>query len=271
MKHRSLHRAHHFAMSYPTSMGQRVYTLMLAPVLIVGLMYVAIHFYPSFSSPSEDVSLASIITASLYTLGRITIAYIFAVIIAIPLSILAVSNSTVEEILLPIFDVLESIPILAIFPVIIVIFIQFNFLNGAAIFILFLNMLWNLVFAIIGGLKIVPRDITDAAHVFGLQRFSYIRRVLLPAIFPQLVTGSILAVADGWNIVIVAEALHTYMPHGAATQDLFGIGSLLISAATNAENSTFLTTVFVMVIMIALINFFVWQKLLHLAQRFRFE
>ena len=54
-------------------------------------------------------------------------------------------------------------------------------------------------------------------------------------------------------------------------EDLFGVGSILVSAAAHAQNGTFLSAVFVMVVIIAAFNFFVWQKLLHYAQRFRFE
>ena len=169
------------------------------------------------------------------------------------------------------FDILQSIPILALFPVIIMLFIRFGDLNGAAIFILFLSMLWNLVFTLVGGLKLIPHDIIDAAHIFGLHGVSYLKRLILPAIVPQLVTGSILAVAQGWNITIVAEVLHTYIPGGTSAQDLFGVGSILVSAAAHAQNGTFLGAVFTMVVIIALFNFFVWQKLLRLAQRFRFE
>ncbi|KKW23167.1 MAG: Binding-protein-dependent transport system inner membrane component [Candidatus Kaiserbacteria bacterium GW2011_GWB1_52_6] len=274
MRHsRHIHHASHtFVLSYPLSLSHRLYTIVLGPLLIVALMYVIYSAYPVFAPhSSEVVSFSTMAQGALYTLGRITVAYIFSLIFAVPLALLAISNKTLEALLLPVFDVMESIPILAVFPLVIVVFLQFNFLNGAAIFILFLNMLWNIVFALVGGLKIIPKDIGYVAHVFGLRGFSYIRKLILPAVFPQLVTGSILAVADGWNIIIVAEALHSYMPGGTPAQDLFGIGSILVSAAANAQNGIFLTAVLIMVVMIAFINFFVWQKLLHYSQRFRFE
>jgi NitT/TauT family transport system permease protein len=176
-----------------------------------------------------------------------------------------------ESIFLPFFDILESIPILAFFPVVILVFVHFNFLNGAAIAIIFLDMVWNLLFTIIGGLKMIPRDITDAAKVFGIKRFQYFRRVMLPAIVPQIVTGSILAVAQGWNIIIVAEALHVYIPNSSSASDLFGIGSILVQSSASGQTNIFLATITVMVLTIAFLNFFVWQKLLHYAQRFRFE
>jgi NitT/TauT family transport system permease protein len=235
-------------------------------------MYAVFALYPFLTPSSAGVMpLSTLISAALLTLVRLAIAYFFAVVVAIPLALLVVSNSTIEALLLPVFDILESVPILAIFPIVVLFFIQIDFLEGAAFFILFLNMLWNIVFALVGGLKVIPKDITYAARIFGVRGLSYVERVLLPAAFPQFVTGSILAVAEGWNLIIVAEALHTYVPAGTSAQDLFGIGSILVSAAAHAEQGLFLTAVLVMVTLIALINFFVWQKLLHYAQRFRFD
>lgn len=272
MKHPHRGHAHHFIeLTYPVSFRERIYAIVLGPLLIVALMGFAFYFYPILEPTGESLSLGTIFIAALFTLSRLAVAYVFAVIVAVPLSILVTHNTVVEKIMLPVFDIMQSVPILALFPVIIMLFIRFGDLNGAAIFILFLSMLWNIVFTLVGGLKLIPHDIIDAARIFGLRGYSYLRRLLLPALVPQLVTGSILAVAQGWNITIVAEVLHTYIPGGTSAQDLFGVGSILVAAAANAQNGTFLGAVFVMVVIIAAFNFFVWQKLLHYAQRFRFD
>jgi ABC-type anion transport system duplicated permease subunit len=65
--------------------------------------------------------------------------------------------------------------------------------------------------------------------------------------------------------------LRTYIPGGTAAQDLFGVGSILVDAAAHSQTEVFIQAVLVMVVIIGLLNFFVWQKLLHFAQRFRFE
>ena len=252
-------------------MRERVYVIVLGPLVVFTLIYFVVALHAPAASLGTSLSPETILAATLYTLLRLTIAYVLAIIVAVPLALATAYNRTLEAILLPVFDVLESIPNLAIFPVILIFFLHFNLLDGAAVVILFLNMLWNIVFALVGGLKVIPKDITDAAHVFGISGFSYLRRVVLPAVFPQLVTGSILAVAEGWNLIVVAEALHAYLPEGSAAQDLFGIGTLLVSTSASGHTGQYLTAFFVMVVAIALINFFVWQKLLRYAERFRFE
>lgn len=265
-----LHLRHHHV-AYPVTMHERLYTIVLGPLFVVALIYSVFALHPQFAPAPQSISLNTIIVAALYTSLRLLIAYAFAVLVAVPLAILTTSSAPAEKILLPVFDILESVPILALFPVIILLFIQFNFLSGAAVFILFLAMLWNIVFTLVGGLKLIPKDITYAAHVFGLSGWSLTRRITLPAIVPQLVTGSILAIAQGWNLIIVAEVLHTYIPGGTSAQDLFGIGSILVNAAAGAQQGVFLTAVVVMIVIIGLLNFFVWQRLLHYSQRFRFD
>ena len=172
---RHIHSAHHhFVLSYPVSLAQRFYTIVLGPLAIVALVYIIARYFPfSAQQAGEVVSFPMIILAAMETCARLVVAYVLAVIVAIPLAILATRNSTAESILLPVFDILESVPILALFPVIIMLFINFNSLNGAAIFILFLSMLWNIVFTLVGGLKIIPQDIMSAAHIFGIRGLSF--------------------------------------------------------------------------------------------------
>ncbi len=266
------HAEHHLMISNPISFSQRMLTFVLGPLALVIVLFLVARLFPFLpTSPIENISFSMIIVAALETCARLAVAYVLAVVCAIPLAILVTLNETAEEILLPIFDIFQSVPILALFPVIIALFINFNFINGAAIFILFLSMMWNIIFTLIGGLKLIPHDIVNVSVVFGIRGFSYVRRVLIPALVPQLVTGSIVAVSSGWNLIIVAEVLHTYIPGGTSAQDLFGVGSILVNAAAHAQNIVFIEAVLVMVVIIGVFNFLVWQHLLRYAQKFRFE
>jgi NitT/TauT family transport system permease protein len=265
-------RHHHFSVTYPISVGQKLYSIFITPLIIViGIVLVVKVFSIFPATPLHAIEYSSILKALAYSFGRLLIAYVLALIVAIPLAILANTNNIAEKILLPTFDIIQSVPVLAFFPLIIAVFIKYQLFDWAAIFILFLAMLWNLVFSLIGGLRVIPADIHSAAKIFNIKGFSYFKKILLPASFPYLVTGSLLAWAQGWNILIVAEVLHTYIPNGVPSQDLFGIGSMLVNAAASSQQALFITAVITMVLGIGLINFFVWQKLLHYAERFKFE
>jgi NitT/TauT family transport system permease protein len=265
------HRKQSYILSYPHSLGERIYSLVLGPLLIVTVLFFVLRYFNLTSGTFSGISYSDLGTATALTLYRLVVAYVVALIVAVPLALFVTNSSFTERIFLPMFDILESIPILAFFPIIIIFFIKLNMLNGAAIFILFLSMLWNIVFTLIGGLKIIPKDITYAAYVFKIRGIKYIRQVVLPAIFPEIVTGSILAVAQGWNLIIVAEVMHVYIPNGTAQDDLFGLGSILVKSASSGQTDLFIASLAIMILIIAITNFLVWQKLLHYAQRFKFE
>lgn len=274
MKNRKNHIGSHrqnMVVSYPVSLAQRLYSIFWGPLLVLLVLFFALKILSNAPQSASALSFSGLLLALTLTLARLAAAYALALVFSVPLALLATANYFTEKIFLPLFDIMESIPVLAFFPVLILLFIKMNFLNGAAIFILFLSMLWNIVFTAIGGLKTLPNDIKAAARVFGVRGFGYFRKIILPAIFPQLVTGSILALAQGWNIIIVAEVLHTYIQGGPASQDLFGIGSVLVSAAASGQNRLFIAAIVVMTLAIAALNFLVWQKLLHYAERFKFE
>ncbi len=266
---RRMHRAHR--LHYPGPSRERFLALFATPLVIFAAMYVFVTIFAPDAPLERLVDWGTMLTATLATSLRIGVAYVAALLAAIPLALLAARSRALETVLLPVYDVFESIPNLAVYPVLILFFLRIGFLEGAAIAILALNMVWNLVFAIVGGVEIIPKDILHAARVFGLSRWQRLRRVVLPAIVPQIVTGSILAVGQGWNIIIVTEALHAYVPHGSSAPDLFGIGTMLVSASAQGDSAAYLGAFFVMVACIALFNIFVWQRLLRHAQRFKFD
>ncbi len=270
-KHTHYHN-HRVGFSYPISLLQRLYSIVFAPLLFLFLIFVILRISMVLPTISLRTFSFSYLWHAFYlTCIRLSIAYIFSLAIALPLTLLITKNSLLEHILLPVFDIIQSVPVLAFFPLIVIFFVHFHFLNGAAIFIIMLSMLWNIVFSLVGGIKVIPSDIKWAARVFNIRGFSFLKYVLIPAIFPYIITGSLLAWAQGWNIIIVAEVLHTYIPSGTSSDDLLGMGSVLVHTIASGDVGTFAAALFIMVLGIAFLNLFVWQKLLHYAERFKFE
>lgn len=272
--------------SYPTSLSQRVYRLLLLPLLTLAAVFVLVQWFGTTHAHNPNQLSVGVVFAALgATLLRLVASYLLALAVALPLALAVTHNKMAERVLLPFFDIMQSLPVLAFFPIIAIFFVHYGLYELAAIFILFITMLWSIVFSLVGGLHSIPEDIKDAGKIFGLSGFSYIQKILLPASVPYLVTGSLLAWASGWNIVIVAEVLHTYLPvtttglppasaglpGAGASSDLFGIGSVLVNASALGEQHTFLVAIVVMVAAISLLNLFVWQKLLKYAERFKFE
>lgn len=266
------HYHHHYHFSYLTSKKRHFTSVIIVISVITLILLWAIDFAtPHKGVNLKELSFSIMFFASFNTLFRLLISYFLAIVFAIPIALLITKSEKWEKILLPISDVIQSIPILAFFPIIVVVFLKFSAQEAAVIFILFMAMLWNLVFSIIGGLKTIPKDILNASKIFKVTGFRKLRYITIPAIFPYLITGSLLAWAQGWSLLIVAEALHSYIPGGNASSDPLGLGSLLVNSFYQGQNSVFLASLITMIILITLINFFVWQKLLHLAERFKFD
>lgn len=261
--------SHQGRRAHPTTLLKRTISGLILPLAIVfGASFIAtgIVFFPSEALTGGTI-FAALAASALRLLG----AFALALVLGVPLALLVESNPRVESLLLPIYDVLESLPILAFFPVIILFFIRSDLIEGAALFIIFYTMLWTITFSGVGGLKQIPRDVMAAGKVFGLSPWKRFKQITLPALFPPLLTGSILAVADGWNIVIVAETLSAYSPQTVAAHDLFGIGSILVGASSAGNTTYLLAAMAILVAFIALVNVFVWQPLLARAEKYKFE
>jgi len=264
------HRLHWLA--YEQTLSHHLVSVAVAAVLAVGLAAMLLHFaHPQNAFDINRISFREVAVGTLNTFDRMMVAFILSLIVSVPLALFMGSTPQLQRILLPIADILQSVPVLAFFPVVAAFFITYHAYEWAAVFVIFVAMLWNIVFPVIGGLQTIPNDVKSAATVFnvrGLRRFWYIT---LPAIFPFIVTGSLLAWAQGWTIVIVAEVLHTYIPNGNTSQDLLGLGSLLVDANAQGKNGVFLAALVAMILLVTALNLAVWQPLLHLSQRFRFD
>jgi len=266
------HYHHHYHFSYLTSKKRHFSSTLIVIALLTFIFLILFHYItPQRTLNLHQLSPPVILLASFNTLFRLLISYIFALFFSIPIALLITKNERTERILLPISDIVQSVPILAFFPVVVLVFIKLHATEGAVIFILFMAMLWNLVFSMIGGLKAIPKDILDAAKIFKITGFKKLRYITIPAIFPYIITGSLLAWAQGWSLLIIAESLHSYIPNGSVANDPLGLGSLLVNSFYQGQNSVFLGALIIMIVLITLINFFVWQKLLHLAERFKFD
>jgi NitT/TauT family transport system permease protein len=266
--------SHRGRRKHPSSILGRLGTHIVLPLsLVVLATFVATgaFFIPLPSTYAHAIQARLLVGALGTSLLRLLFAYALSLLVSVPLAMLAERNRRIESLLLPVYDVLESIPVLAFFPVVILFFVRSGLLEGAAIFMLFSTMIWNIVFNTIGGLKVIPQEVKSIGFVFGLSSWERFTKITLPALFPSIVTGSILAFAQGWNILIVAEALHVYAPQSAQAHDLFGIGSVLVSAAAQGNTDMLLVSMTLLIIVIAIINLAVWQPLLARAERYKFE
>jgi NitT/TauT family transport system permease protein len=263
------HRPH---ILYQTTLPHYVASIAIAVGLAAALTVLLLHFTnPRNVFDINRISLGDILTATTNTFLRMFVAYLASLAVSIPLALLIASTPRVQSVLLPIADILQSVPVLAFFPVVVVFFTAYHAFEVAAIFVIFITMVWNIVFPIVQGLHTIPDDIKSAAIVFNVHGLKKLWYMTLPAILPFIVVGSLMAWAQGWTVVIVAEVLHTYIPHGNPSQDLLGLGSLLVDSNAEGKTSVFVAALVAMILLVTLINLAAWQPLLKLSQRFRFD
>jgi NitT/TauT family transport system permease protein len=240
-------------------------------VVISILAYIAYVFITSITRlllnlPDDAYSIPLAIG---YSFARLCIAYLICVIWTIPAAYYIVRNKRASSYLMPAMEVVASIPAIALFPAMVVIFIRYGSLEIATIILILLGMQWYLLFNLISGVKSIPGDIENVAASFGVKGKLYWKKVLLPAMFPSFVTGSITAWGGGWNTLIVAE----YIVFKGQEYHLFGIGYLLDRATFQSPNSSMvILSVLGMAVTIIFLNRLIWQPLYRKAlAKYKFE
>ncbi len=200
------------------------------------------------------------------------LAYGLSVAFALAYGITAAISKRAEQVLIPILDVLQSIPVLGYLPGVIVIFL--SLFNGniigqelASIILIFTGMVWAPTFGVYGGVKTIPKDISEAAHSFGLRRTKYLRDVVFPALYPPFISGSILAWGGGWYFLIACE----YFSFGSTPYTLPGLGFYIFKAALDGKIVASLFGLMLLVVIVGLINRFVWHPLMEHADKYKYE
>ena len=179
--------------------------------------------------PYEEIKSLPLYTIS--TVSRIIITLLISVAWGISFGILAATNKWASLILTPFIDLLQSIPILGYFPMV----IGFLFVLGpwgielAVIVLLFTSMAWAIFFGVLGAIRGIPTNVAESARSFGLTGWRYVRHVILPAITPAVVSGANLAWCDGWFFMIAAEYIQ--YKGDVVTPPSGGLGTLLAKAS----------------------------------------
>ncbi|AOB31114.1 sulfonate ABC transporter permease [Bordetella sp. H567] len=184
----------------------------------------------------------------------------------------ASKSRTAEKILVPMVDILQSIPILGFLSITVTGFIALfpGSLLGvecAAIFAIFTSQAWNMALSLYQSMRTVPSELNEAARVFRLSAWQRFWRLELPYATPALLWNMMLSMSGGWFFVVASEAITV------SNQDikLPGIGSY-IAVAIDAQNvHAIVYAIVAMAIGILLYDQLFFRPLLAWADKFRFE
>jgi NitT/TauT family transport system permease protein len=240
--------------------------LYLAVPLSIGLLVAS---DPAFSLSGFSGYLPTATVDVTYSFIRMSAAYLLSLAFALAYGYYAASHRTGERVMIPILDILQSVPILGFFPI--VVLVLYNLPpsgfgpNLASVILIFTSMSWNMVFGVYESLKTVPSDIREAADTFGLKGWLRFRRLFFPATVNRLVYNSVLSWTGGWFFLVEAEIFTT---NGSA---LPGIGSFLSFAAAGHNTEQFIAGLIVLVIVIAVLDFVLWRPMGRWAEKFRYD
>ena len=208
--------------------------------------------------------------AMVISFGRLVIAYAISLAWTVPCALAAAESPRFKRILTPVAEIAGAVPATAFFPLIVLFVLRVTGgMNLASILLILTGMQWYLLFNLLAGVNSVPEDLREAARAFGLSRFATWRKLILPAVMPSLITGSLTAWGGGWNALIVSE----YVPFQGHIYTVTGLGALLDVATFQTGNGTMiLLSLLSMVLVVVVLNRIVWRRLYDNAtERYRLD
>src|SRR5271168_1642289 len=225
-------------------------------------------------TPSVEISrsLRALPAYAGYSLLRITIAYVLSLGFALVYGYVAAYNRRAERFMIPLLDVLQSIPVLSFLPGVMLAMValfpgrQLGVELGA-ILLIFTGQVWNMAFSFYASLKSIPKDMREAAEIYRFSWWQRFTEMELPFSAIGLVWNSMMSVAGGWFALMVCEMFVL----GSRDFRLPGLGSYLQTAASAGDTSSICWGIATMVLVIVLLDQFVWRPVIAWAEKFKVE
>jgi len=250
-----------------------VIVLVLAIVILIGVgtrQMVA----PLLVAQQPEITLSPKVLPlfALRTTMRMLAALAASLIFTFTYATLAAKSRRAEIVLLPLLDVLQSVPILGYLSFTVVFFVSLfpHSMLGmelAAIFAIFTSQAWNMAFSFYQSLRTIPRDLDEASRSFrhsGWQRFW---RLEVPFAMPGLIWNMMMSMSGGWFFVVASEAISV----GNTQFTLPGIGSYVARAIQDRDLAAVGWAIIAMTLTILIYDQLLFRPLVAWAEKFRFE
>ena len=217
-----------------------------------------------------DLSPRALPRYAFFSLVRALLAYVMSLLFSLGYGYWAAKDHRAERILIPLLDILQSIPVLGFMPGLVLallsIFPHSNIgLELAAVLMIFTGQAWNMTFSFYYSLKSIPNDQMEVSSVYQFNAWQRFKWVELPAATMGLVWNSMMSMAGGWFFLMVSEAFVL----GQQDFRLPGLGSYMSVAVSAGDFRAMGWAVAVMVVMIVILDQVLWRPLVVWAQKFR--
>jgi NitT/TauT family transport system permease protein len=197
------------------------------------------------------------------TLIRVVVLIALAAVVWVPIGVWIGLRPTLAHRVQPIVQFLAAFPANLFFPVAVFLIVRFNL--SVEIWVsplMILGTQWYILFNVIGGTLALPTDYQYVAGNFGVTRWLWWRRLILPAIFPAFVTGAVTASGGSWNASIVAEVVKW----GNTTLVATGIGAYIAQQTETGDFPRLALGIAVLCLYVLVLNRLLWRRLYLLAE-----
>jgi NitT/TauT family transport system permease protein len=247
---------------------KKITTGIIYLTLAAVLLWAVIKAINLFMSVDKNNYLNVLISA-FYSVLRTSAALFIATLWTVPLGVFIGMNPKASRILQPIVQVVASVPATAIFPIILLFLIKIGGgLSVGSIFLMLLGTQWYILFNVIAGASAIPQDLKEITKIYGIKGIKKWKILIIPCIFPYLITGLITATGGAWNATIVSE----YVTFGEQVLKTKGLGSLIAESTVTGNFGLLLVSTMTMALIVVTINRIIWKRLFVLAQeKYRLE
>src|SRR4051812_10685442 len=203
---------------------------------------------------------------------RMLIALALSLIFTLTFATLAAKSARAGALLIPLLDILQSVPILGFISITVVFFLSLapgRILGAelAAVFAIFTSQAWNMAFSFYQSLRTVPEELEEAGRLFGLNGWARFWRIEVPFAVPQLIWNMMISMSGGWFFVVAAEAISV----GHTSIALPGIGSYIAAALAARDLPAIFWAIGTMLVVILIYDQLMFRPLVAWSERFRFD
>lgn len=205
----------------------------------------------------------NVVNGAIFTMLRVVVALALSVLWTVPVGVAIGRNPRLSRVLQPIVQIAASVPATALFPVLLLYLARVGGgLEIGSVVLMMLGSMWYVLFNVIAGAQSIPSELFEAATVYRLSRIQRWKTLILPGIFPYLITGAITATGGAWNASIVSE----YINFQGRTLTTPGLGETISQASAHDNFPLLLAATAAMSLIVVLTNRLIWRRLYKLAQ-----
>src|SRR5579864_5199652 len=246
----------------------------LGVVAAITLLVLAASRWTAPLTPSVAISLSPAVLPAYagYSLLRMVLAYLLSLIFTLIYGHVAANNRRAERVMIPLLDILQSIPILSFLPAVVLALVaafpHSNIgLELASVLLIFTSQAWNMTFSFYHAARTLPRDLKEFSAIAQLRPWQRFLKLEVPSSMIGLIWNSMMSWAGGWFFLMASEQFTL----GTRSYQLPGLGSYLQAAANAGNTRAILLGLFTLILLIVLLDLLFWRPLVAWSDKFKFE